>query len=109
MSVCKRVRPCLLAALLLAALFAAFAQAAEAKKSSRYRSHAYRYLVPPPPAYMPSILPELKVLAAREKVTQKRKADDPAKKYVYTRAGYEDPRPVRPNKHITYWNVAKAN
>jgi hypothetical protein len=53
---------------------------------------------------MPSILPELQQKTARAEAQAKPK-EDPAKKYIYTRAGYEEPRPVRPNKHVTYWNL----
>jgi hypothetical protein len=31
-------------------------------------------------------------------------AGSPYSKYVYTRSGYEAPKPVQPNKYVTYWN-----
>lgn len=75
--------------------------------SAKARKKVPSVLVPPPPAYMPSILPELKL-------TQKREAPKPVNqvmKYVYTREGYEDPPPVKANEHVTYWNNSetKAN
>jgi hypothetical protein len=61
------------------------------------------YLVPPPPAYMPSILPELKTAENTESV-EPAKPVNPYKKYVYTKEGHEGPPPVQPNKYVTYWN-----
>lgn len=97
------------ALLIAAAMFASGIEAttgqdADARKAARGRAYSYEYIVPPPPAYMPSILPELKQKTARPEAPAKPK-EDPAKKYIYTRAGYEEPRPVRPNKHVTYWNL----
>ena len=67
---------------------------------AKTRKRVTNLLVPPPPAYMPSILPELTI--APEKTAPK--PANPTKKYIYTREGYEEPTPVKPNKHITYWN-----
>lgn len=78
------------------------APGAEAKAAKRAPASRGYYFVPPPPAYMPSILPELKAIEELESA----KPADPAKKYIYTREGYEDPMPVRPNKHVTYWSPA---
>ncbi|MBI4533239.1 MAG: hypothetical protein HY711_04760 [Candidatus Melainabacteria bacterium] len=82
----------------------AISLAAEALAKAAKRAPVNRgtYFVPPPPAYMPSILPELKATEDLESA----KPADPAKKYIYTREGYEDPTPVRPNKHVTYWGPA---
>jgi|SRR5215471_4673896 len=71
-------------------------------KKSKSRSYSYRYLVPPPPAYMPSILPELQG-RGRTQIAAKPK-QDPVKKYIYTAPGYEDAKPIRANKNVTYWN-----
>ena len=51
---------------------------------------------------MPSILPELQgrggtPIAAKPK-------QDPVKKYIYTAPGYEEVKPIRTNKNVTYWN-----
>jgi hypothetical protein len=55
------------------------------------------YLVPPPPPYAPSILPELKYGG------QAPGPSHPYKKYVYSANGYEDPVPVKTHKTVTYW------
>lgn len=73
-------------------------QKQKTQSTSKYR---YRtYLVPPPPAYMPSILPELKGLRNGEPA----KPHNPYRKYIYSRQGHEDPPPVQPNKYVTYWH-----
>src|SRR5262245_25207277 len=76
--------------------------AAHAKKSLTSRSYSYRYLVPPPPAFMPSILPELQGHGVTEIAAKPKQ--DPVKRYIYTAPGYEDAKPVRANKNVTYWN-----
>ena len=70
---------------------------------AKARKRVTNLLVPPPPAYMPSILPELTI--AQEKAAPK--PPNPIKKYIYTREGYEEPTPVKPNKHVTYWNSSE--
>ena len=60
------------------------------------------WLVPPPPAFMPSILPELYYQKGNGKLAHKPK--DRLKRYFYTREGYEDPKPVKTNRYVTYWN-----
>jgi len=88
-----------------AALAALVFQPAEAKTKAHKRQtsnqHRYgNYLIPPPPAYTPSILPELQATAGAEPP----KPVNPYKKYVYTREGHDEPPPVQPNKYVTYWN-----
>jgi len=79
------------------------------RSSKKYRASG---LVPPPPAYAPSILPEIvysryrhrnhhKVETADE--NKEPKASDTYSKHFYTREGDEDPEPVKPNKYVTYW------
>ncbi|MCA9801275.1 MAG: hypothetical protein KC777_04780 [Cyanobacteria bacterium HKST-UBA02] len=76
------------------------------------KKHRASGLVPPPPAYAPSILPEIvysryrhrnhrKVETAEE--SKEPKASDTYSKHFYTREGDEDPEPVKPNKYVTYW------
>lgn len=78
-------------------------------KSKKYRASG---LVPPPPAYAPSILPELLYAKHRRAQIksvevsdseQEPKASDTYSKHFYNRDGYEDPEPVKPNKYVTYW------
>ncbi|MBK9145951.1 MAG: hypothetical protein IPM23_26065 [Candidatus Melainabacteria bacterium] len=79
------------------------------RSGKKYRASG---LVPPPPAYAPSILPEIvysryrhrnhhKVETADE--NKEPKASDTYSKHFYTREGDEDPEPVKPNKYVTYW------
>ncbi len=75
---------------------------AHGKKTAKPRSYSYKYLVPPPPAYMPSILPELQAGGSHDPAAKPKQ--DPVKKYIYTAPGYEDAKPVRANKNVTYWN-----
>jgi len=76
---------------------------------TRHRKIAYygkNFLVPPPPPYTPSMLPELQYARYNPGATQRAEsAEDgsPYSKYVYTRSGYEPPKPVQPNKYVTYW------
>ena len=81
-------------------------EAVHAKKSTKSRSYSYRYLVPPPPAYMPSILPELQARGATDLAAKPKQ--DSVKKYIYTAPGYEDAKPVRANRNVTYWNRKSA-
>lgn len=76
----------------------------DSKAYGKTHKKAYPLLVPPPPAYMPSILPELKVAQK----TLVHKPVNPVKKYIYTRDGYEDPTPVKTNEHVTYWNSSEV-
>lgn len=85
----------MLVALALAVVCISAAPAAWAKKAQR---HPGNYLVPPPPAYMPSILPELRY--GNQPASN---SNNPYKKYVYSANGYEDPVPVKTHKTVTYW------
>ena len=69
------------------------------------RYHYKTYFVPPPPAYMPSILPEL----AQRGYTQQsgdaqlvKKPENPYKKYVHTPDG-DAPEPVQVRKGVVTW------
>lgn len=91
-----------------------------AKKTAKHavRRIAHRgkgsYLVPPPPPYAPSILPELAYARARgyrkttAAVADKQVVEDDKtyheKVGVQAADGYEDPEPVKQNKYVTYWN-----
>jgi|SRR5277367_4122724 len=75
---------------------------------TRHRKIAYygkNFLVPPPPPYTPSMLPELQYGHYSQSSQRNESAEDgsPYSKYVYTRSGYEAPKPVQPNKYVTYW------
>ncbi|MBX9670448.1 MAG: hypothetical protein K2X93_22800 [Candidatus Obscuribacterales bacterium] len=85
-----------------------------AKKPVRKRI-AYRsgksYLIPPPPPYAPSILPELAYARARghrrakhEPIQVEKVESHYSKVGVQAVEGYEDPEPVKTNKYVTYWN-----
>jgi len=81
-----------------------------APKRIAYRHRGKSYLVPPPPPYAPSILPEL-AYARRHHGRHVAAAQQPEKvesKYVklgvQAAEGYEDPEPVKTNKYVTYWN-----
>jgi hypothetical protein len=94
---------------LLPAAPPASAKAKHHKQTHAIQPHSKRYnsyLVPPPPAYMPSILPELQTAENPDPVdpVEPEKPANPYKKYVYTREGHEDPAPKQPNKYVTYWN-----
>lgn len=76
-------------------------------KRHRARPH-HMGLVPPPPAYMPSILPELAVKhngltqVADARIVEK-KPENPYKKYINTPFG-ETPMPVQSRKGVSTWN-----
>lgn len=89
---------------------------ASSTKSKKYSkkatlSHKRRsaWLIPPPPAYMPSILPELMVRhaaqPAREDVANEedKKPENPYKKYIYTPSG-SVPEPVQTRKGVATWS-----
>ncbi len=78
-----------------------------AKKTTRHNARHYRYgayFVPPPPANMPSILPELAVRGASGESIEVKKPVNPYKKYIYSRDGYEAPAPVEVRKGVTTWS-----
>jgi hypothetical protein len=76
---------------------------------TRHRKIAYygkNFLVPPPPPYTPSMLPELQYARYSSNSQKQESAEDgnPYSKYIYTRPGYEPPpKPAQPNKYVTYW------
>jgi hypothetical protein len=82
------------------------------KSAARRTAHRGRrhsaMLVPPPPAYMPSILPEL---AVRDSITngddpvpEVKKPVNPYKKYIFTRDENDMPTPATVRKGVTTWN-----
>ena len=67
------------------------------------------YLVPPPPPYSPSILPELAYARARglrvKKQEEAEKPSNPYSKYVQTHnQTKEDPQPVQQGTGVVTWN-----
>ncbi|MBY0358044.1 MAG: hypothetical protein K2W82_08595 [Candidatus Obscuribacterales bacterium] len=74
------------------------------KQSKRYSYGAY--FVPPPPAYMPSILPELQV-SARHGVAATQ-SQNPYKRYIYTPVGMNEPQPVQVRKGVVTWVSGKS-
>jgi hypothetical protein len=81
-------------------------QNAPAEAKGRRQARPGYYLVPPPPAYMPSILPELKGVDANGNpiAIEPPKPKNPYKKYVFTAEGYDDPLPTTQRKGVSYWN-----
>jgi hypothetical protein len=90
---------------------------ARTKKNQAARRHSTRrhtraWLIPPPPAYMPSILPELYSRQATRAVQEEtevaedgelRAPENPYKKYIHTPAG-DAPQPVQSRKGVTTWS-----
>lgn len=81
-----------------------------AKRQLAYRHRGKSYLIPPPPPYAPSILPEL-AYARAHRGYKHAAAQQPEKVQsrfvklgVQAAEGYEDPEPVKANKYVTYWN-----
>lgn len=70
--------------------------------STQYRYKTY--FVPPPPAYMPSILPELSRRGSIQAadVELEKKPENPYKKYVQTPDGAA-PEPVQVRKGVVTW------
>jgi hypothetical protein len=87
---------------------AALAKGKQTSKTKKTSHIAHSYFVPPPPAYSPSMLPELQrqtqVAATTEETTDKLVEGDSSDKYVKAKDGYQDPKAVRTNKYVTYWN-----
>ncbi len=82
-----------------------------AHKRVAHRGAGKSYLIPPPPPYAPSILPELAYARSRgyRKVKQEQAQPEKVESHyskvgVQAVEGYEDPEPVKTNKYVTYWN-----
>ncbi len=79
----------------------------KARRSGRIAGH--NYLVPPPPPYAPSIMPELRMMANRglgqtAHKEEKPKNEYPYSKYIYTAKKADAPRSVKLNQTTTAWN-----
>jgi len=107
----------LLSTTLLAALFAAASShPVEAKQKSAPAKAHKNYLVPPPPAYTPSFVTDRRATSATSSNPYGREVETEAKedseetatadkdKHFYTRDGYQEPKAVKPNRYVTYWN-----
>lgn len=83
--------------------------AASSKGKSKARRSSRRgipqYMIPPPPPYVPGMLPELMYShATPTKSSQKEVSEgDGVKRYIYNTDGYEPPKPVQSNKYVTYF------
>lgn len=88
---------------------------AKGKKSTHHkkgRKHGrvlgHNYLVPPPPPYAPSIMPELHMMATRglpkQAHKEERKDEYPYSKYIFTAKKADAPRSVKLNHTTTVWN-----
>jgi hypothetical protein len=78
--------------------------------AAKSRRHAPgTYLVPPPPAYMPAILPELKGVDPNGNpvAMEPPKPKNPYKKYVFTAEGHDDPLPTTQRKGVSYWSPSE--
>jgi|ERR1700679_1424853 hypothetical protein len=115
MALIERIKPsaikqiCFMAALALVTLPVFDGAAlAKSKQTTKHKRASGSYFVPPPPAYSPSMLPELQrqtqVVASAEETTDKLVDGDTSEKYVKAKDGYQDPKAVRTNKYVTYWN-----
>jgi hypothetical protein len=81
------------------------------KRVIAHRGRGKSYLVPPPPPYAPSILPELAYARSRgyhRKSTtvavQEEKKDAFEELGVQAVDGYEDPQPVKKGNGVVTWN-----
>jgi hypothetical protein len=74
------------------------------KRKSVIASRARYGLVPPPPAYMPTILPELyyKGIQTAAPTAVEKKEENPLTKYVYTRTG-EEVKAISSRKGVSNW------
>jgi hypothetical protein len=86
-------------------------QAASAKTKRTSTRSGHNYFVPPPPPYMPSILPEMNRFSNTEveadsdtDATGPQTPQSRWSKYIYVRNGYSSPQSSSPNKYITNWN-----
>jgi hypothetical protein len=99
------------AALLVSAVTVTSSASAIAKTKKAHRvATAGRgaYLVPPPPPYQPSILPENLYSRASTVSAQpaaEKAPENPYKKYIYTRNPADTPTPVQQNKYVSYWSA----
>ena len=84
-------------------------KSSHSKKSSSKKSFSKgkTKLVPPPPPYAPSILPELAYRRGGRAVvkSEEEKPVNPYAKYIYHRDEQKLPTPVRHNKYVASWNA----
>jgi hypothetical protein len=87
---------------------------AQAKGKGKARPRTgHAYLVPPPPAYAPSILPEMRrsqqahPTGTTNRLVEEADASEAqpeqAPKYIYSTTGQE-PKAVKQNRYVTIWN-----
>jgi hypothetical protein len=94
------------AGLLLAAIAGISDQPVQAKASKAYHAQRGAYLVPPPPPYQPSVLPEYSITGAGASAPRIASAEKPVcaySKYIYVRNSADAPRMVQSNKGVTQW------
>lgn len=81
---------------------------------SHVRTHHYRrtgrgaYFVPPPPPYMPSIIPELRGTAISEIEgldAEEAPPENPYQKYFFSADGSDAPKPVEHRSGVSTWTT----
>jgi hypothetical protein len=74
-------------------------------KTRHHRRYRYgSWFVPPPPAYMPTVFPEFGAQASDQKDPVPKKAENPYRKYIYSRQESDAPKPIRSHKGVTVWS-----
>ena len=84
-------------------------QPASARTKTKNQRAPHSYFVPPPPPFVPSIMPEMKRFYSNEVEADSdtgsgiQTPQSRWSKYIYVRNGYSAPQPVSTNKYVTYW------